>query len=125
MTRIGPMDAWSTFRTTSQIQQDRVVSPSLGPTMNLQSLSPDGDLGMVVEWRPSGYTLCRGAAECGFDTTWISPRHSMMDRTPRSVGLAEYTAGPIDLLGGMANDIREARQFWEVSRIYNCAGGFC
>ena len=87
MTRIDPSEAWGQFCAITLLQHDRVVSIGPEPTLNLKALSKEQKIGMIVEWQPSGYTLCRGAEECGFNTTWISPRHSMMARIPKSLGV--------------------------------------
>ena len=122
MTRIDPTAEWLDFCRPSQIQTDTTLCAAPEPAL-ATPVTPLNKVGVVVEWQPSGYTLCRGAEECGFHTAWISPRHSTMARAPQSVGLTEYTDGPIDLLGGLAKDLREARQFWEVLQSYNCTVG--
>ena len=82
MTRVDPADDWGTFRKDSRIQTDVFSSPSIAPSTVFPVTTTASGADLVVEWQPSGFTLCRSALECGYHAAWISPRHSTMARIP-------------------------------------------
>ena len=108
MTRTDPLSVWLDFCTDSRMHYDIITSLAPEPTLHYCSNTPSIKVGSIVEWQPSGYTLCRSADECGFNAAWIAPRHSTMARIPQNIGLCGYSSGPIPLMGGLAKDIREA-----------------
>ena len=112
ITRVDPTAAWSQFRQASLIHSHVSSSPALEPQVTAPI--PANQNGLIVEWKPSGSTLCHCASERGFRTAWISPRCSPIARIPHGVGLFEHVSGPVTMLGGLSKDLYEVRQFWEV-----------
>ena len=85
---------------------------------------PPRDVGAVVEWQPSGFSMCAAAQLRGINACWAEPRHSRMARLLTEAGTVEFNCVSIALIGGgFAKDLRDARQFGEVYQSLNCRHG--
>ena len=124
MTRIDPALVWKDFCSQSKLNADTPSEHGLEYSYQSQpSSSPQSSKALVVEWHPSGFTLCQGALRQGFSSAWIAPRHTVMAKCAQRAGIFEYQSGPVALLGGLAKDLWEARQFWEVWNGLPCSLG--
>ena len=123
MTRIDPTTCRTDFCLESKIRSDIVPAIAPEPTWTPHVIATPQGVGLVVGWQPSGFTLCRSAHECGFRSAWIASRHSTLARIPQNYGISEYLSGAISPMGGLAKDLYEARQFWEVLKSSWCGLG--
>ena len=123
MTRIDPTLPWQEFCTQSLITSDVLPVQGIEYSPSAPVCNENPNTAMVVEWQPSGFTLCQAALDQGFPTAWIAPRHTVTAKCAQRAGLFEYQSGQIALLGGLAKDLWEARQFWEVWNSLPCTVG--
>ena len=96
MTRVAPLDAWARFCKDSLIHGDIVETLECIETPTRDSgLKPSDLQGVIAEWQPAGFSLCRAAQQCGFQGYWVAPRHADMDKIPLSHGLPDFTTGKL------------------------------